>query len=827
MNFRSVTLGLLFGLCIPVLDVLNNGVLRQSIYLIGNQLPLGVFGVVALMLLVWNPLIGRLRGSWVLNSGEIVVAAAIALAVCGWPGSNFMRMFATGLAMPSHYVKTKASWQSANVMSYLPGGSPLLAEGFVIDWHLLASALEQEPPQTPGGDVAGSSAAARFYASALPANVRDLLSEKRSTSESEAGQLDATEKARVITAINAVLSRDHPELAAILNSTNVAALLPDDGRKLLERRVAGEALTSRETQILNRLALETAIPGAILPWIRGQGVLLNNGESDPAAVDTLIQGSDTWLGLTHLPWGTWWPSLRLWAGCGLTFAIASMCMALIVHPQWSQRELLAYPVARFVDELCHMSPGGRWPIVATSRLFWCGLGCIAFVHLLNGLNAWFPAVLKIPLQLDFDPLRQLFPYAAKIQGAADVFTPRLFPTIIAFAFFLRSEVSLSLGLVGFTTLAVGGFLLAQGIPVAGEALSPGKFSLMTFGGYIAFAAMLLYVGRSYYLSVAGGVVGLRRSPEIETPAGSIWAGRGLLACVVTLVAIFTSAGMDWVMSTLLVGMILTIFFVLARIYTETGALMIQCGWAPTGILAALMGAGAIGPVCFLVTSIGCIMILADTRETWIGYLCNGLKMAETSGKAAPARMAPWLLLMLIAGLAVSVGAKFMQQYNRGLDHGDRYGVEWMPAGPMNNTSAMIAELSGQGELAAATQLSGLERLLHLSPQPEALFWAGMGGGLVFLCYIARLRLSWWPLHPVLFLVWGTWAGCAVTISFLLGWMIKAGVMKTGGAQTYNSLKPLMVGVIVGELLMALAWAVIGAGYYAATGLTPSSPLIFP
>jgi hypothetical protein len=64
-------------------------------------------------------------------------------------------------------------------------------------------------------------------------------------------------------------------------------------------------------------------------------------------------------------------------------------------------------------------------------------------------------------------------------------------------------------------------------------------------------------------------------------------------------------------------------------------------------------------------------------------------------------------------------------------------------------------------------------------------------------------------------------------SFLLGWAIKAGVVRTTGARGYHAVKPFMVGVIAGELLSGLLWMMIGAAYYFSTGKSPASYAIFP
>src|SRR5690606_38187367 len=130
----------------------------------------------------------------------------------------------------------------------------------------------------------------------------------------------------------------------------------------------------------------------------------------------------------------------------------------------------------------------------------------------------------------------------------------------------------------------------------------------------------------------------------------------------------------------------------------------------------------------------------------------------------------------------------------------------------------LAEMDARQTLVSATANDGLTSLSSLRPASDTMMWIGLGVALILITALARLRLPWWPIHPVLFLVWGTMPASRLAISFLIGWAIKLLVVRTGGAKAYHQLMPLMIGVIAGELLIALFWIVVGATYYASTNL---------
>ena len=93
--------------------------------------------------------------------------------------------------------------------------------------------------------------------------------------------------------------------------------------------------------------------------------------------------------------------------------ICSVCLALVYQPQW-KRELLPFPLARFVTELTHSDRPDGISSVFRNKLFWYAFGTMVVFHLINGIHAWVPNFISIPLQIDFEPLEQLFEEPPKI-----------------------------------------------------------------------------------------------------------------------------------------------------------------------------------------------------------------------------------------------------------------------------------------------------------------------------------------------------------------------------------------------------------------------------
>jgi hypothetical protein len=124
-------------------------------------------------------------------------------------------------------------------------------------------------------------------------------------------------------------------------------------------------------------------------------------------------------------------------------------------------------------------------------------------------------------------------------------------------------------------------------------------------------------------------------------------------------------------------------------------------------------------------------------------------------------------------------------------------------------------------------VSNLHRFSIMAPQYSMLAYGLFGLALAIGVSLLRIRFSWWPLHPVAFIIWGTAPGSWLAPSFLLGWAIKASIVKFSGVKGFRLFKPFMVGIIAGELISLLAWTLVGIIYFSVTGLVPKPYSVYP
>ena len=115
MTFLAVLLGLLGAISVCGASFFNDRILKQT-YLVGNSMPVSVYGVFIVFVALINPLLGKHR----LRAGEIAVIMAIALAGCPIPGSGLLRTFTSSLIMPVRYQQTEAAWRENKILDLVP-----------------------------------------------------------------------------------------------------------------------------------------------------------------------------------------------------------------------------------------------------------------------------------------------------------------------------------------------------------------------------------------------------------------------------------------------------------------------------------------------------------------------------------------------------------------------------------------------------------------------------------------------------------------------------------------------------------------------------------
>ena len=670
MTVRAVLLGLLSAVFVCAFSYFNDFIMRQT-FLVGNYMPISVYGGLLAFLLLGNPLLRRLWKRLALTGRELAVIVALTLAACYVPGRGLMHYFCTFMMLPHHYARTSPGWKETGVVDMAPK-------------RMLADVSENESESLNG-------------------------------------------------------------------------------------------------------------------FIQGIG-----------------EGSRH-MSPFRIPWYAWWRALGFWLPLLLAFSFAMIGLAIVVHRQWSDHEQMPYPIVTFANALLPRGGEARGAVFR-NRLFWIGGAVVLAIHVNNYACTWWPRFLvAVPRYFDFRSLSPLIP-ALQRGGDWALMNPTLYFTAIGFAFFLATDVSLSLGLAAYVYALVIGVLAGYGVSVAGGGFISLNIQTFLFGGaYFGMFLVLLYTGRHYYLNVLRRSVFLGASDEVEPQA--VWGARVFLVGAGLFAVQLALVGLPWYLAAIYTGGAALIFMVISRVVSETGVFFIHAYHFPCVMLWGFLGAKVLGPrsmlIMFMVTS----LLLIDPREAVMPFMVQGLKLVDLNGVKV-GRTACWGAVALVVGFVVAVPVTLYWHYDKGMGQVTDGWTRNVPRMSFDATVRAVERLEAQDQLEQAGRHRGWAWLRSVTPNKPCVLAFGIAMGLVLLFAGARLRFPRWPLHPVMFLILGTYQSRTLAFSFLVGCLFKVLVTKYGGASAYQKLKPLMIGVIAGDMLGGLLPMIIGAIYWWYTGLPP-------
>ncbi len=535
-----------------------------------------------------------------------------------------------------------------------------------------------------------------------------------------------------------------------------------------------------------------------------------------------FKDGESTLGITQAPYREWLPSMSRWWLLAFSMGVMLLAMIWVVHRQWAHHEQLAYPIASVATALITRSGSRITSDLFHSRLFWASFIPVFIFHSFNYLSMWYPNYIPhVSISMWAMDLNNLWPALNHTDWSLNQLW--LFFSIVGLAYFIPSEISLSMGIstICITLVAVTVYL-ARGTPMSGE----NEFSTLA-GAYIGYFAIMLFTGRDYYLQVVRQAVGM--AAGIALPQ-QVWAARLFLVGTAVFVGSLVVVGhLDPLIALLFALALMIYFLVFARIIAETGVPFMQAPWDAGFTICQVVGFPAIGPGNIVMIQFLSQALNPDARECITPYVANTLKMADTAGVNIPRLITIGIIGTMIA-LVLSFLAQTFTVYKYGAITIDTFSYS-RPDTCLDTATTGLTNLSDLGLTNSSNATHGLAKIGLLGKNvghAEAFGWIGFGVVAELGMSLLRFRFRWWPLHPIIFLVWATWTAKVVWLSFLVGWAIKQLIVHYGGGRTYQNLKPLFIGLIMGELVAASSTLVVGALYYwLSGGLLPKSYKIFP
>lgn len=613
------------------------------------------------------------------------------------------------------------------------------------------------------------------------------------------------------------------EMAVILALTLAACCVPGSG---LMRTFPGSMILPYHH---NRLEPSWR-QHDILNYVPKQ-MLADISEDEDRVLDGYVQGLSQGSGhiaISDVPWHAWWRPWLFWIPLALAIFLSMIGLSLVLHRQWAEHEHLPYPLATFTDSLIETDPDGK-STLWHNRLFWIGAITVFVIHLNNMLVMWFPdALIPIQLRLNFGSAGRLFPNLTR-GGGWFILHPRIFFAVIGFSFFTATELVAAFGFGPVLWAWVAGVFGAYGValnaPIIGGVhmgLKIKDFAL--FGACVGIFISLVYTGRHYYASVVRKSIGLKAGYDADTNA--VWGFRAFVIFLLLFIVQLVHARIDWQLAAIYGSILVIIYVVSARLMAEGGLFHIKIASFPCALIWGFLGSAALGFQTLMLLEMVTMVLFIDPRETLLPFMANANKLLA-SRQIKMGRVSVLAGVAIMLGFLIAVPVTLYIQYDvPAATQGDSWAFTHVPKMPFENGVAIKQKLEALGTLREASEVSGWGRFAAMKPVQPCLWGFVAGLVLVLITATCRMRFSWWPIHPLIFVVWAKSHIELFCFSFILGWLIKLGVMKYGGSRLYNRLKPLMMGLIAGEIMGAMAPSLIGTIYFFITGDQPKPYILY-
>ncbi len=580
------------------------------------------------------------------------------------------------------------------------------------------------------------------------------------------------------------------QVALICSLMLLASVVPSNGlMRMFPRFVAVMNRQLNEVTTTARIAAAAGFRQELfpdpLPTLQPDGqVSTHETPVSSQFIDELDEGAS-------VPWRAWLAPMASWGV--LILALWTMMLGLggIVYPQWRDHERLPFPLLHVYHALVgdtEEDAGRVLPCTFYSKLFWCGCVVVFVIHLFRGLHVFTAAFPDFPLRWELSPYfaDSVLRFAPPAFGWQAIFF-----SVVGVAYFIPNRYAIS----------IWGWVFGYSWYIAlGRAYVPtfraGQVDGQSFGMLLAISIWVLWLGRAHWKRVGLAMFG-RAGNDAEVRRNAVAGWIFVLGCA-TIVLWLTWAGCSlWWSVVAMLGCAI-VALLMARIIAETGIPALWTARISIGGITSQFPLAWLSPTILLLTGAFYAIL---TRATAVNAAVMSTMALGVDRKASASHQTRLLLgglALLVLGFVIC-GAVHLYMGYQSVD------VSTVP-----KTGAHVIN---QWERVGRVSYS-----FFTSERGDLLAGFGVGTALLWACS----RFPVWPIHPVGILFVNISIGSLVWFSVFLGWLVKTGITHLFGGGAYRRARPLFLGLILGELLAVIVWALVPIVIVWVTGADPAT-----
>jgi hypothetical protein len=428
---------------------------------------------------------------------------------------------------------------------------------------------------------------------------------------------------------------------------------------------------------------------------------------------------------------------------------------------------------------------------------WAGFTIAFSFHFLRGMNNFYPDWPVIPafqgnaLTIEFpdQPWNAMGPIKAELYFGA-----------VGLAYLLSRELVFSFWVFYFLGKLQPVFAQMLGFPPVGMARGayssiPHMTHYQSVGAWIMLGFWLIWTARHHLLQMgreAFSPHAAKGTSHADEPFAPRFVILGLLLSIGGLLAWSWFSGIHILIALTFFGIYLLGSLVLARLVIEGGFLFPQMGFSSLELMTSgLFGTQALGAANLARLSFLQPVLMNDMRTNLLPAFLHTLKLAHAHemNVVNVRRLLGASVVAVVVTLAVTTFTSIATLYSAGGLTGYKY---FTVSGPQ-------------------VPFSGVANILKTQPgvEPANWLWTAVGALTVYGMMLARSRFLWFPLHPLGYLAAFSFGISKLWLSFFVGWATKTLIMRFGGSSSYISVRPFMIGLILGNLTSMVLWMLLG------------------
>lgn len=480
-------------------------------------------------------------------------------------------------------------------------------------------------------------------------------------------------------------------------------------------------------------------------------------------------------GVEKVPWGKWLVPLALWFVFFGLLVFLFLCIGSLFTAKWLDEDRLGFPIAEASKPLLTLPEKDYAKSFWQNKIMWIGFTISFLIMGSRVLNTYVPGIPAFPMTLGF--VKKL-PESVIRTGlntwpGMDII---FLPVTIGLAYLVPTQVALGIWLAWFTVQGMKILCAVTGVPNAEmPGLARSLVHTYTYGSYITFSAFFLWLNRHTVRRAINGIFSKSSTETSYSLMNDKVACMGAVVSIILLVLFLNILiGMDlWVaVGFLFLLIIASISF--SRLRGQTGVPSnIACPNKAVNIFRYGFGTDVIGR--WNLIPLGIFWGLVELPSLPV-FAMEGCALADDA-KLNRKSVTKIILLAYVFAFAIGFGTLLPVIY--------KYGAGMMQISRTNqvNNGLYVAELYNE---------------------PVSAEWFALAIGAIssLALMLFHTKYAWWPIHPLGYaLGWHVDIGFWYWGSFFIVWIVKTMILRYGGYQLHDKLKPCFIGMVFGGVVV--------------------------